>query len=82
MLHEKLKQAAWQFPLLVITACMIGFAVNDLRPDGIPFVGNWSEEARINDAAGKSLVINLAEAERLDCVAASRSTDRIWRLMP
>ena len=65
MFQEKLKQAAWQVPLLVITACVIGIAVNNLRPEGIPFVGDWSEQARFADAAGESLVIGLDEAANL-----------------
>lgn len=65
MLQRNLKQAAWQVPLLVITACLIGIAVNNLRPDGLEFVGDWSEQARFADAAGESLVIGLDEAGRL-----------------
>ncbi|MFZ0135107.1 MAG: rhodanese-like domain-containing protein [Desulfobacterales bacterium] len=65
MLQEKLKQAAWQVPLLVITACVIGIAVNNFRSDGITFVGDWSEQARYADAAGESLVISLDEAAGL-----------------
>jgi rhodanese-related sulfurtransferase len=65
MFREKSKQIAWQVPLLVITACVIGIAVNNLRPDGIPYVGDWSEQARFVDASGKSLLIGLDEAGRL-----------------
>ncbi len=65
MFREKLKQAVWQVPLLVITACVIGIAVNSLRPDGLALVGDWSEQARFADAAGESLVIGLDEAAGL-----------------
>lgn len=65
MFREKLKQAAWQVPLLVITACVIGIAINTLRPDGLAPVGDWSDEARFADDAGESLVIDLDEAAGL-----------------
>ncbi|MFZ1200588.1 MAG: rhodanese-like domain-containing protein [Desulfobacterales bacterium] len=65
MFREKLKQAVWQVPLLVITACVIGIAVNSLRPDRLALVGDWSEQARFADAAGESLVIGLDEAAGL-----------------
>jgi len=63
--QEKLKQTVWQVPLLLITACLIGVAVNNLRPDGIPYVGDWSEQARFAEAAGESPVIDLDEARRM-----------------
>lgn len=62
---EKLKQATWQLPLLVITACVFAIGINNLRPDSIPFVGDWSEQARFADGSGESLVISLEEAGRL-----------------
>lgn len=65
MFREKLKQTAWQLPLLVITACVIGIAVNNLRTGGLAFVGDWSQQARFDDAAGKSLVIGLEDASSL-----------------
>lgn len=65
MFQESLKRALWQMPLLVITACVIGIAVNNLRPDGLALVGDWSEQARFADAAGESLVIGLDEAAGL-----------------
>jgi len=65
MFQEKLKQAVWQVPLLVITACVIGIGINTLRPDGLALVGDWSEQARFADAAGESLVIGLDEAAGL-----------------
>lgn len=65
MFREKLKQAAWQLPLLVITACVIGLSVNNLRPDGLALVGDWSEKARFSDASGESLIIGIDEAAGL-----------------
>lgn len=65
MFRDNLKKTAWQLPLMVITACVIGISVNNFRSDTIPYVGDWSEKARINDAAGEGLVIGIEEAERL-----------------
>ena len=65
MFQERLKQASWQTPLLILAAGLIAIGVNHWRADGIPLVGNWSVEARFSDAAGDSLVIGLEEAKRL-----------------
>lgn len=65
MFLERLNKALWQIPLLIIAAGVIAIGVNLLRPDGIPFVGDGSEQARFSDAAGASLVIGLEEAGRL-----------------
>ncbi|NNF99797.1 MAG: hypothetical protein HKM93_10500 [Desulfobacteraceae bacterium] len=60
-----MKQAVWQVPLLVITACVIGIGINTIRPDGLALVGDWSEQARFADVADESLVIGLDEATGL-----------------
>jgi len=65
MLQEKLKQAGWQLPLMIITACILAIGTNQLRSEGIPLVGNQSEQARLADASGESLVIGKDEAWRL-----------------
>jgi rhodanese-related sulfurtransferase len=65
MFIERIKPTVWQIPLLIVTAGVIAIGVNQLRPDGIPLVGEWSEQARITDAAGDSMVIGLEEAGRL-----------------
>lgn len=65
MFRAKMKQATWQLALLVVTACVIGIAVNIIRPDGLAFVGDWAVQARVADAAGNSLTIDLDEAAGL-----------------
>ena len=52
-------------PVLIALACLIGLAVNQVRPDGIVLVGDWSQDARFSDAAGDSLVVSLETAEQL-----------------
>jgi rhodanese-related sulfurtransferase len=65
MFLERLNKALWQIPLLIIAAGVIAIGVNLLRPDGIPFGGDRSKQARFSDAAGASLVIGPEEAGRL-----------------
>jgi 3-mercaptopyruvate sulfurtransferase SseA len=65
MFQEKLKQTLWQIPLLIITASLMAGGVNHWRSDGIALVGDWSPEARFADAAGDSLIIDMAEASHL-----------------
>ena len=65
MFRDNLKKTAWQLPLMVITACVIGISVNNFRSDAVPYVGDWSEQARFIDVAGENLAIGLDEAEKL-----------------
>ncbi|MFZ5569652.1 MAG: rhodanese-like domain-containing protein [Thermodesulfobacteriota bacterium] len=62
---NSLKQSLWQIPALIVIACCIAVGVNHFRADGIPLVGDWSEETRFSDAEGGSLVISLDQARRL-----------------
>lgn len=65
MFKERIKQTAWQVPLLIIAACLIAIGVNDGRTDDIALVGNWSADARASDDSGNSLVIDIEAARRL-----------------
>lgn len=58
-------QTLWQIPLIFLLAGAFSIGVNSLRPDGIPLVGNWSEEARFSGTDGEMLVIELEQAEQL-----------------
>ena len=51
-------------PVLIALACLIGLAVNQLRPSGLPLVGDWTQDARFSDGAGDSLVVSLEKAEQ------------------
>jgi len=62
---EPLKQALWQLPAILLLASLVGIGFNLWRNDGIPLIGAWSPEARLSDAAGRSLVISLDDAARL-----------------
>lgn len=65
MIRERIYQTFWQAPLLIVLAGAIAMGVNQWRSDGIVLVGDWTPEARIADTAGDSLIVDLAEANRL-----------------
>ncbi|MBR9985604.1 MAG: rhodanese-like domain-containing protein [Desulfosarcina sp.] len=65
MILERLRQALWQVPLLMVIAGLIALGVNQWRSDGIALIGDWSAEARFADAVGNSLVVDLDEAAGL-----------------
>lgn len=59
------RRAFRQTPALVALAVLLAVGVNHWRPDGIPLVGDWSEESRFSDASGDSMVISLDRAREL-----------------
>jgi len=59
------KRAAWQVPVLVILSAAVALAVNALRADRLPLVGDWSAAARIKSATGERIDISLTEAQKL-----------------
>jgi rhodanese-related sulfurtransferase len=59
------KRAAWQVPVLVIMSAAVALAVNALRADRQPLVGDFSVAARITTATGERMDISLNEAEKL-----------------
>jgi len=58
-------RAAWQVPVLVILSAVAALAVNALRADRLPLVGDWSVAARITTSTGERMDISLNEAEKL-----------------
>jgi rhodanese-related sulfurtransferase len=64
--QHKLREGAWQALLLILIAGLVAVTANHVRTDRLPLVGDWSAEARIADPAGKSLIVSLEEAARLD----------------
>lgn len=65
MFRENLRRTFWQVPSLIVLASLLSAGVNSWRADGIPLVGDWSEEARFSDTAGESMIIALKEARKL-----------------
>lgn len=59
------REAAWQTLALLISSAAVALAVNALRPDGIPLVGDFSPAARFTAPTGERMDIGLEEAERL-----------------
>jgi len=58
-------RAVRQILALVILSAVTAVAVNALRPDRLPLVGDWSVAARITTASGERMDISLEEAEAL-----------------
>jgi rhodanese-related sulfurtransferase len=58
-------RAARQTLALVILSAVAAVAVNALRPDRLPLVGDWSVAARITSSTGERMDISLNEAEKL-----------------
>ena len=46
-------------------AALLAYTVNHFRNDGIPWIADWSPEARLKAAAGENLVIPLDQAIKL-----------------
>ena len=53
------RQAMWQAPLLVLVSVALSLAVNHMRKEGLPLVGDWSVETRFIDTSGESHSISL-----------------------
>jgi rhodanese-related sulfurtransferase len=58
-------RAAWQVPALVILSAAAALAVNALRPDRLPLIGDFSVAARMTTAMGERMDVTLEEAEKL-----------------
>jgi rhodanese-related sulfurtransferase len=59
------RRAVWQVPALVILSAAVALAVNVLRADRLPLVGDFSVAARITTATGERMDISLNEAKKL-----------------
>lgn len=49
--------------LILLIACMFAVTFNQLRPQGLRLVGDWSPEARLTLESGETIAIPLQEAE-------------------
>jgi rhodanese-related sulfurtransferase len=58
-------QAAWQIPALLILSVAAGLAVNTMRADRLPLIGDFSVGARMTTATGERMDIALEEVEKL-----------------
>jgi rhodanese-related sulfurtransferase len=58
-------RAAWQIPSLVILSAVAGLAVNAIRTDRLPWIGDFSLAARMTTTTGERIDISLDEAEKL-----------------
>jgi rhodanese-related sulfurtransferase len=55
----------WQFMLLGVIAIIVALLVNTIRTDGLPWIGNYSEQTLLVSPSGRQLAIPLSEAFRL-----------------
>lgn len=55
----------WQMGVILFTGIMLGLVVNQIRPDRLPLIADWSPEAMLTTAPGESMVISLEEARGL-----------------
>jgi len=58
-------RAAWQIPALVILSTVAALAVNAVRTDRLPLIGDFSVAARMTTATGERMDIALEDAEKL-----------------
>jgi rhodanese-related sulfurtransferase len=58
-------RAVRQILSLVILSAVAALAVNALRPDRLPLVGDWSVAARITSSTGERMDISMDQAEKL-----------------
>lgn len=59
------KQAGWQITALVMLSAVAALAVNAVRTDRLPLIGEFSAAARMTTATGERMDINLEEARKL-----------------
>lgn len=58
-------RAAWQILALVMLSAVAALAVNAVREDRLPLIGDFSVTARMTTATGERMDIALQEAEKL-----------------
>jgi rhodanese-related sulfurtransferase len=63
--NNKWFQAVWQTAALVVLSAVVALAVNALRTDRLPLIGDFSVAARVTTATGERMDISLEEAEKL-----------------
>ncbi len=63
--NNKWFRAAWQTGALVVLSAVVALAVNALRTDRLPLVGDFSVAARITTVTGERMDISIDEAEKL-----------------
>ncbi len=60
-----LQKTSWQAAAIVLMGFALSIALNSVRPNGIPLVGDWSPEGRITGESGESLIIPFEDARKL-----------------
>ncbi|MBF0528051.1 MAG: rhodanese-like domain-containing protein [Deltaproteobacteria bacterium] len=55
----------WQGGLIILVSICLGLSVNLFRSNGLPLVGNWSAQARVEQVLGSPKTIPLSEAQKV-----------------
>ncbi len=55
-------RAVWQAGGIILVAAILALLVNQIRPEGLPLVDDWSPEARLTLESGENIAISLEEA--------------------
>ncbi len=58
-------QAVWQGGALLVLSILLALSINQLRPDPLPLMGDWSVKSRLTPPDGDRLDISFEEAEKL-----------------
>jgi rhodanese-related sulfurtransferase len=58
-------EVVWQGGAILVLASVIALSVNQLRPERLPLVGDWSPKAQLTTDSGINLEIPLDEVEAL-----------------
>ena len=62
---NKILKTVIQINAITMIAVILGLGANHFRDNAIPFIGDWTPETRIQDEAGGSMTVSLAEAGQL-----------------
>jgi len=59
---ELLPKALFQAAALLVLSVLLSLGANQLRPDGLALVQDWSAQARLASPTGESMVVDLDQA--------------------
>ena len=65
MFQQERRTTLRQMVLILVLAAVVGGGTNMIRPDGIPFVGDWSIQGRLAADNGETLVVPFSQAQAL-----------------
>lgn len=57
-----MKKLIFECIAILAASAVVGLMVNAVRPDGLPLIGNWSEESKSTEESEKITLINIDQA--------------------